>query len=66
MRKSEFLKLEEGKVPPHTRPNDGHLHFRSRHGRSTTSQGSSAAFLAGKKTSTFFFGRNIARVKIVP
>ena len=29
-------------------------------------QRSSAAFLAGKKTSPFFFGRNIARVKIVP
>jgi hypothetical protein len=32
----------------------------------TTPQRSSAAFLAGKKTSPFFFGRNIARVKIVP
>ncbi len=32
----------------------------------TTSQRSSAAFLAGKKTSSFIFGRNITRVKIVP
>jgi hypothetical protein len=32
----------------------------------TTSRQASTAFLAGRKTSSFIFGRNIAHVKIVP
>jgi hypothetical protein len=31
----------------------------------TTSRRASTAFLAGKKTSSFIFGRNVARVKIL-